>query len=131
MQNDPPPEADESLTSWERIVRNMRGALWTVTVSIAGQPDIEHEVPFSDTAKTGGLLVGTVPSCHVHVPDASAPPTKLRITAASNHALVEILEGAVSCCDRPLSQRMNRFDWLPLSFGQTTVKLDFRSESKR
>jgi hypothetical protein len=126
MANESSPGADESLTSWEKIVRNMPGALWTVRVSIAGQPDIVEEVLFADTAKTGGLLVGTVPSCHVVVADTSAPPTKLRITAASNHALVEILEGAVSCYDRPLSQRVNRFDWMPLSFAQTTVTLNFR-----
>jgi hypothetical protein len=112
---------------WKDVVRNMPNAVWTVSVSTAGQPEVVHEVPFADTAETDGLIIATTPPCHVLVADASTPPTKLRITAASNHALVEILEGTASCCDRPLSPRVNRFDWMPLSFGQTTVTIDFRN----
>ncbi|HEX4069809.1 MAG TPA: hypothetical protein VHX68_01515 [Planctomycetaceae bacterium] len=112
---------------WKDVVRNMPTAIWTVRVSTADQPEVVHEVPLAETAETDGLIIATTPPCHVRVADVSTPPTRLRITAASNHALVEILEGAVSCYDHPLSQRVNRFDWMPLSFGQTTVTLNFRN----
>lgn len=112
---------------WKDVVRNMPNAVWTVSVSTAGQPEVAHEVPFADTAETDGLVIATTPPCHVLVADASTPPTRLRITAGSNHAFVEILEGTVSRGEHTFKQSMNRFDWLPLSFGQTTVRIDFRN----
>jgi hypothetical protein len=113
---------------WKKIVQNMPGAEWTVTLSVAGNPDIVHAVRFVDTADTGGLIVGTVPPCHVLIPSSEAPPTKVRITAAGNNCFAEILEGSVACGTRQLFGSYNRFDWRPLSFGECTVTIGFRED---
>lgn len=70
--------------NWASIVENMRGAKWIVTVQRGAETLAKHEVPFSDTVATDGLLIGTVQPVHVLLPDAGElPATRIRVTAGS------------------------------------------------
>jgi hypothetical protein len=113
--------------SWAKVVQNMPGAKWVVTVCRGPETLAEYEFPFTETLSTEGLLIGTVHPVHVLLPsEEGSPATRIRITAGSCHSFAAILEGKVKCGNRPLTGDYNRFDWRPLTIGQWEVTIDFR-----
>ena len=112
---------------WAKVVQNMPRAKWLVTVLREETVLSEHEIPFSDTASTAGLLSGTAEPAHVILQETSIPATRVRITAGSNHSIAAVLEGEVDCGGRQLSGDYNRIDWQPLTIGCCTVKIGFRN----
>jgi hypothetical protein len=113
--------------NWAMVVQGMPGARWVVTVRRGPETLLEQEVPFTDTAATEGLLIGTVQPVHVLLPsEEGAPATRMRVTAASCHSFAAILEGVVHCGHRPLAGDYNRFDWRTLTVGRCDVEIDFR-----
>src|SRR5262245_41755183 len=112
---------------WAKIVENMPGAKWVVTVRRGSETLAKHEVPFVDTITTDGLLIGTVQPAHVLLTDVGElPPTRLRVTAGGCHFFATVLEGVVECFERRLAAKSSRFDGRPLTVGNCVVDVDFK-----
>jgi hypothetical protein len=113
--------------NWAMVVQNMPGAKWVVSARRGSETPAEHEVPFTETLATEGLLIGTVHPVQVLLPgEEGSPPTRVRVTAGSCHSFAAVLEGVVNCGNRPLAGDYNRFDWRPLTIGHCHIKIDFR-----
>jgi hypothetical protein len=117
----------ETKMNWAMVVQNMPGATWVVTVRRGFETTAQHEVPFTETLATKGLLIDTVHPVQVFLPsEEGIPATRIRVTAGSCHSFAAILEGEVKCGNRPLAGNYNRFDWRPLTIGDWEVTIDFR-----
>ncbi|MGD9645670.1 MAG: hypothetical protein AB7U73_08155 [Pirellulales bacterium] len=78
---------------WAKVVENSPGWVWHVEIVHPDGGREQHEIPFVDTKANGGLLIGSDPTCNLVLP--SAAPRQLLIWAASNHKMIEVLEGSV------------------------------------